>query len=92
MAAHVTALTGSDQQVITSSQTIYHGFSVRETAGATAVLRVHAGTSNTGEVLDTVSLAANESAREYYEEGLTVRSGIYVDIVSGAVEGSIRHG
>lgn len=85
------ALTGSDQTV-RSTEGIYCGFTIRETAGSTAVVRIYDNTAASGTLLDTIGLAANESAREFYPGGIWVSTGIYVDIVSGAVEGSIRIG
>jgi hypothetical protein len=86
------ALTGSDQAVRTTHGT-YCGFTIRETAGSTAVVRIydHASAAS-GTIIDTIGLAANESAREFYPNGIRVSNGIYVDIVSGAVEGSVRLG
>jgi hypothetical protein len=85
------ALTGADQQV-TQTPTLYAGFTLRETAGATAVVRIYdnASGASTGTVLDEIALAANESAREYYIGGIRADKGVYVDVVSGAVAGSIR--
>lgn len=86
------ALTGSDQ-VAYASRAIYCGFSLRETAGSTAAVRVYDNASAaSGTLLDTISLAANESAREDYAAGLQAENGIYIDIVSGTVEGSVRLG
>lgn len=86
------ALTGSDQLAYTG-RSFYCGFSVRETAGSTAAIRVYDNTSGSGTLLDTISLAANESARENYgTDPLSAENGIYVDIVSGTVEGSVRLG
>lgn len=89
--AQAIALTGSDQTARTG-QAVYYGFSIRETAGAAAVVRVYDATSAAGTLLDTIGLAALESAREYYPGGVWAQTGIYVDIVSGAVEGSVRVG
>ncbi|GII88271.1 hypothetical protein Ssi03_62610 [Sphaerisporangium siamense] len=85
-------LTGSDQPV-SATPAIYRGFTVRETAGATAVVRIfdHASAAS-GTVLEEITLAANGSARELYGAGLLTTNGIYVQIVSGAVSGSIRIG
>lgn len=85
------ALTGSDQ-VIASSRGAYHGFTLRETAGAVARVDVYDHPSAaSGTLLDSISLAANESAREWYTPGgLEAQKGIFVDIVSGSVVGSIR--
>lgn len=86
------ALTGSDQAV-RATASVYRGFTIRETAGATAVVRIfdHASAAS-GTVLDEISLAADESARELYPAGIWAENGIYVDVVSGSVAGSIRVG
>ncbi len=84
------ALTGSDQTV-RSTEAIYCGFTVRETTGAEATVQIYDGTSASGTLIDSIQLAADESAREFYEAGIWVTTGIYVD-VTGAVEGSIRIG
>lgn len=91
--ARAVALTGADQTVKTTA-CVYRGFSVRETSGvAAAVVRIHDGTDNTGVVLDTVQLAANESRAEWYPDGgIWATLGLHVDVVSGAVEGSVRIG
>jgi hypothetical protein len=90
--ANSIALTGSDQTVRTGIS-VYRGFVVRETAGAAASARVYDGTDNTGTLIDVISLAPNESAREYYGEGgLWCATGIYVDILAGTIEGSVRVG
>lgn len=69
----------------------FHGMSVRETSGTTpAVFRLKDGTTNSGGLFDTVSLAAGESLREWYAPiGKNVTTGIYYELVSGAVEGVI---
>lgn len=88
------ALTGSDQAVRASGCT-YHGFTIRETSGvAVAVVNIYDNASAaSGTLLDTISLAANESAREdYLPQGIRAGNGIYVDVVSGAVAGSVRVG
>jgi F0F1-type ATP synthase alpha subunit len=87
--ASAVALTGSDQTVRTSAAN-YAGFSIRETAGATAVVVIYDNTSASGTVLEAISLAANESAREFYPGGIWANTGIFVDVVSGAVAGSVR--
>jgi hypothetical protein len=71
----------------------YNGYSLRETAGAAAVVRIYDNTAASGTILDTVALAANESAREYYPSpGIRVENGLYFQVVSGTVEGSLREG
>ena len=90
---HAVALTGSDQ-VVRAGVAYYRGFSIRETSGAAAaVVRIydHASAAS-GTVLDEISLDAGESAREWYESGIWASSGVYIDVVSGAVAGSVRVG
>jgi hypothetical protein len=86
-------LNGADQ-VAAAAPAAYKGFSIRETAGATAIIRIYDNASAaSGTLLDTIRLAANESAREWYGPGgIDALNGIYVDIVSGAAEGSVRVG
>lgn len=90
---HPVALTGSDQAV-RAFQAYYRGFTIRETSGsATALVRIFDNASAaSGTVLDEIALNSGESAREWYESGVWATSGIYVDVVSGAVAGSIRVG
>jgi hypothetical protein len=81
--------TSSSFQAVASGATGVRGFSIREAAGATAVVRFRDGTSATAvPVLASVSLTANESDRDWFGEGgLQVTSGaVYVEIVSGTVE------
>lgn len=68
---------------------VYYGFSFRETTGsAGAVFRIR-----TGGASGDISLAAGESARhDYSPGGIDARDGIYFELVSGTVEGAVRHG
>ena len=91
MAASVAiALTGADQQVL-SGPGIYRGIVARETAGGTAVLQVRDGIGNTGTLLDLVSLAANGYASGTNQE-VRFTTGLWVEVVSGSIEGSVRLG
>jgi len=85
-------LTGSSV-VVSANPAIYAGFTARETAGAVATLRVWDNPSAaSGTLLETIRLAANESAREYYVGGVFAAAGVYVEVVAGTVEGSVRVG
>lgn len=92
-AVNTVALTGSDQAVSATSLD-YRGFSIRETAGATAVVAIYDNASAaSGTIIEEISLAPGESAREFYPGGgIHTANGIYVKIVSGAVAGSVRTG
>ena len=90
--ANADAVTG-DELTITGKG-VYIGFSFRETSGsATATIRVYDGTTAAGTLLDTIQLTAAESAREWYgPQGIRFTSGLYVDVVTGDIEGSVRWG
>jgi hypothetical protein len=86
------ALTGADQAVL-AGPGVYRGIVLRETAASTAVVQIWDGTGAAGTLLDVVGLAASGSAREWLGDGgLRFKTGLYVEIVSGAVEGSVRIG
>lgn len=68
----------------------YQGFTIAETAGATAQVRIRNGGA-TGTILENITLLANQSADDFYDIGIVAPLGIYVEIVSGTVAGSIRH-
>lgn len=86
------ALTGSDQAV-RAAPCGYGGFTIRETAGSSALVRIYDNASaGSGTLLDEIGLNPSESAREYYPDTIVAQAGIYVDVVSGAVAGSVRVG
>lgn len=86
------SLTGANQAIVTNSGTpvYYRGLTLRETSGAApATLRVWDNPSAaSGKVLEEVTLTASQSTREYYD-GKFAALGVFVEIVAGAIEGSI---
>lgn len=77
---------------VSSSENLYFGFTLAETAGATAKVRLREATV-TGTILDSITLGANESTDDWYgPQGMYVNGDIYVQLVSGTVEGSVRAG
>lgn len=69
----------------------YRGFALRETAGAVATIVVWDSlTGANGNILDEISLLANESARENYGLARIARVGIYVQVVAGTVAGEFN--
>lgn len=68
-----------------------HGFSFRETTGvADAVLRLRSGSAS-GTVLFTVSLQASESASLSLTKPIKSSDGVYVQLASGTVEGTLLY-
>jgi hypothetical protein len=65
--------------------------SVRETSGAAdAVFQLFDGTDDSGQLLDTVSLSAGQSTRDYYRIGeYPYDGGLFLVVVSGVFEGAI---
>lgn len=73
----------------------YRGYTFRNTSAvAVATVRVYDNASAaSGTLLDTVQLAASESAGDWYADGgIRAENGVYVEVVAGAIEGSVRVG
>lgn len=90
----VANISGSSQTIAAPGATavVYRGFSLLETSGsASALVRVFDG-SATGTILDEIALTASQSAREIYAGfAMKAGSGLFVQVVSGTVTGSIRY-
>lgn len=83
------AISGSSQ-ILEATGVNVMGWSVRETAGAAAVVRLRNGGLVTSPIIAVISLAANGGETvSLAESGLRSDFGLYVQIVSGAVEGVI---
>lgn len=84
------ALTGSDQ-VVRATSSLYRGITVRETTGAAgAVLRVYDNASAaSGILLQTITLGNGESFNVLHPMSVWAGDGVYVDVVSGTIEGAI---
>lgn len=88
-----TDLPGATGVVVTGA-TKYRGFTIEETSGtATAKVRFYDHTSAaSGPRLETVTLQPGESRSELYPTGIPCAAGVYMQLVSGAVFGSLRTG
>jgi hypothetical protein len=69
----------------------FAGWSATETAGATAELKIHDSTDNTGKVLARAKFAASQTLGNDFQNvmGLAKRA-LYVEIVSGALDVQVR--
>lgn len=65
------------------------GFNLHETTGtASAFVKVHDGADANAPTMLFISLGPGESTRDwYFPGGLRYQSGLYIEIVSGAIEG-----
>jgi hypothetical protein len=75
--------------LVVATPCIYRGFALRETAAASATVRIRDG-SATGQILDEISFLASESVRELYDGGVVAASGLFYELVAGTVEGVLR--
>lgn len=78
-------LTGSDQAIAYKT---YHGITVA--AAGAAGLTIYNNTTNSGTILEVISFAAAGCVSLFYEKGIRADLGIYVDITSGTLTGSVR--
>jgi hypothetical protein len=65
--------------------------SLRETSGsAAAELEFYDGTNDAGALLDSISLSAGQSTRDYYRVGeYPYEGGLYLDVLSGTFTGTV---
>lgn len=92
-AYHAVATGTADVQVV-SRGCILRGFSIRESAGTPAVATVilRDGTAATDPIVAVIELAANGSVTEYFDDGISISTGVYVDRVAGETEGAVYLG
>jgi hypothetical protein len=88
--ATTTALTGSDQGVLTGGGIFYGGCFYESGGSNTATATVYDGTAASGTIVAYIALAAAGATNLNIANGVQVISGIYVDVGgSGTVAGSI---
>ena len=88
-------ISGADQALVARA-CLFHGYTLAETAGAVASAIIYNDASGTSggdaPILATVKLAANQSVDVMYSVPLSAQYGVYIDIVAGAIAGSVRIG
>lgn len=63
------------------------GYSIHETAAAAASLVIRDGASNAGGAISYISLASNESVRDWFgPQGIKITTGIWIERVTGTTE------
>ena len=74
-----------------NTPTTLTGFALRNTSGATpAVVVLRDGSDASGDMLVPITLAPSESVREWFgPAGVNVAVGVFVDVVSGDVDGAV---
>lgn len=79
---------GVSSQLITAPGLLV-GWAFRETAGASAVLRLRSGVDVSQAIVLSIALAANESTRDFPPLPIEFRRGLFLEVVSGTIEGNI---
>lgn len=84
------AATSADVQLLTGLF-VLRGWAFQETTNAAgAVLTLHDGADDTAPLVVPITLATNESTRDYPPgNGILLRTGLFLEMVSGTVQGSI---
>lgn len=66
------------------------GYSIRESAGAAAVVNLRDGPDAAGQLVATVALAANAAETVWFGPGgLNLANGLFVEIATGAAVGAV---
>ena len=87
LAPSATALTGSDQQVVTGDGVFYGCFA---SASDTKTVDIYDGTDNTGVKLAALSLASGGIENLSLSTGIAFTTGLYIDVGgSGTLTGSV---
>jgi len=70
---------------------VLHGWALANTSPAASTeIDLYDGTDTSGTVLFPVTLAANESSREWFgDRGVLFRNGLYLNVASGGVKGCV---
>jgi hypothetical protein len=88
LAPSATALTGSDQQVVTGDGVFYGGCFA--SASNTKTVDIYDGTDNTGVKLAALSLASGGIENLSLSTGIAFTTGLYIDVGgSGTLTGSV---
>lgn len=77
-------VTGSG--IVKSSRALFQGFALRATVAA--VVNIYDGTDNTGTLVIPIDLDANQSGISHFD-GMPFNNGIYVEVASGTIEGTV---
>lgn len=80
---------GGGSGVLLTAPGLLAGWNFVETAGASAKIRIRSGMDNNQPVVLVVTLGANESTRDFPPLPIEYKAGLYLELVSGAIEGAI---
>lgn len=89
--AEAIGITASADTALAGGLVLLKGFSLRNTSSTAVASGIIRGGRSTGaESLFDVTLAENESAREWFDEGgILCDRGLFFDLVAGAITGCV---
>lgn len=87
-------LYGTASQLVSNGRGRVTGWSLRETGGTNpAVVRLRSGRDSGGELIFTITVPAGQSSNVCAPApGISYGDGVYVEVVSGVLEGSVLVG
>lgn len=91
MTAQATPKSVSGSGTVFSGPCSFRGFSLREAAGSpgAAVVRVWDNTAASGTMIAAANIAASGGAHHAPGDGIRANIGLYLEVVSGTIEGSV---
>src|SRR3990167_8751322 len=78
---HVAEPIGADSRFLTPAA-VYHGGVLLADGGGTATVAVYDGQDASGDLIDYFSAAVSSRDRNWLDDGLVLKYGLYVDIGS----------
>jgi hypothetical protein len=77
--------------LIQTGQAVLFGLAVEEDAGTPAVARfvLRDGTTTSGAIVLPVRLAASGSTYAWFNDGILFRNGLFLDMLSGSINGAL---
>lgn len=87
--ADARTLNPAQSTVVSTVPCRWLGFMIWDAGGTGSLIRFHDGNSADGAVIGTISLAPNESVRDFLgPQGIGTVYGLYAELVSGKVDGA----
>ncbi len=76
----------TSDKLIRNSAALVKGFSIG--ASAASVVNIYDGSDSSGNLVFNLEIPQNETSM-FYSDGIPFNSGVYVDVVSGSIKGSV---
>lgn len=79
-------VTFTADKIVRNSATLVKGFSIG--ASSASVVNIYDGTSSSGALVFNLEIPQHETSM-FYSDGIPFNSGVFIDVVSGSVIGSV---